>query len=102
MILNIRILPISSRIINIEAEVVMAETATKLSGTFKPVVDKCEGCERMVEEDGVNYCKTYVNPEAKWRLGICNFATHQKPEIKVAKVRINPLKASKRASKRNV
>lgn len=78
----------------------MVEAATKLSGTFKPVVDKCEGCERIVEEDGANYCTTYVNPEAKWRLGICNFATHQKPEIKVAKVRINPLKASKRASKR--
>ena len=45
--------------------------------------DKCEGCERIVEEDGVKYCKTYVNPEAKWRLGICNFATHAKPEIKV-------------------
>lgn len=79
----------------------MVEVATKLSGTFKPVVDQCEGCERIVEEDGANYCKTYVNPEAKWRLGICNFATHQKPEITVATVRINPLKASKRASKRN-
>ncbi|MEJ2058408.1 MAG: PxxKW family cysteine-rich protein [Desulfofustis sp.] len=78
----------------------MAEAAVKLKGTFKPVVDKCEGCERIVEEGGVKYCKTYANPEAKWRLGICNFATHQKPEIKVATVRINPLKASKRASKR--
>jgi hypothetical protein len=78
----------------------MEEAVTTYSGTFKPVVDKCEGCERVVEEDGSRYCKTYVNPEAKWRLGICNFATHQKPEIKVAKVRINPLKASKRASKR--
>ena len=79
----------------------MAEAAIKLKGTFKPVVDKCEGCERIVEEEGVKYCITYANPDAKWRLGICNFATHQKPEIKVAKVRINPLKASKRASKRN-
>ena len=79
----------------------MAEAVAKLQGSFKPIVDKCEGCERIVEEDGVKHCKTYMNPEAKWRLGICNFATHQKPEIKVAKVRINPLKASKRASKRN-
>lgn len=78
----------------------MEEAVKIYSGTFKPVVDKCEGCERVVEEDGSRYCKTYVNPEAKWKLGICNFATHQKPEIKVAKVRINPLKASKRASKR--
>ncbi len=78
----------------------MAETAENLKDTFKPIVDKCEGCERVVEEGGVKYCRTYVNPEAKWRLGICNFATHQKPEIVVATVRINPLKASKRASKR--
>ncbi|MDH3347484.1 MAG: PxxKW family cysteine-rich protein, partial [Desulfobulbaceae bacterium] len=40
-------------------------------------------------------------PEAKWRLGMCNFATHAKPEIKVVKVKINPLKASKRNNRRN-
>ena len=74
----------------------MQEAALKYSnGDFKPVVDKCEGCERIVEESGTQFCKTFVNPEAKWKLGICNFATHQKPEIIVAKVRINPLKAAK-------
>lgn len=78
----------------------MSETAQKYIDGFKPIIEKCEGCERAVEQDGVTYCKTYANPQAKWRLGICNFATHQKPEIVVAKVRINPLKASKRASKR--
>ena len=66
--------------------------------SFQPVIDKCDGCDRIVEENSTNYCKTYVNPAAKWRLGICNFATHAKPEIKVVKVRINPLKAAKRAS----
>jgi hypothetical protein len=30
---------------------------------------------------------------------MCNFATHIKPEIKVVKIRVNPLKAAKRASK---
>ncbi|BDD86732.1 PxxKW family cysteine-rich protein [Desulfofustis limnaeus] len=78
----------------------MSEAAAAMPAMFKPIIDKCEGCERIVEQDGVRYCRTYANPEAKWRLGICNFATHQKPEIVVAKVRINPLKASKRASKR--
>jgi len=68
-------------------------------GRFQPVVDKCEGCERITEESGTQFCKSYINPEAKWRLGICNFATHAKPEIKITKVRINPLKAAKRASK---
>lgn len=68
------------------------------AGSYQPVIDKCDGCDRIVEENSTNYCKTYVNPAAKWRLGICNFATHAKPEIKVVKVRINPLKAAKRAS----
>ncbi len=76
------------------------QAAVKFSdGKFQPIIDKCEGCERIVEESGSKYCQTYLYPEAKWRLGICNFATHQKPEIKVAKVRVNPLKAAKRASK---
>ncbi len=67
---------------------------------FQPVIDKCEGCERIVEENSVRFCTTYVSPEAKWRMGMCNFATHAKPEIKTVKVRINPLKAAKRASRR--
>lgn len=67
-------------------------------GQFQPVIDKCEGCERVVVEDEAKFCTTYIRPEARWRVGICNFATHAKPEIKVIKVRINPLKAAKRAS----
>jgi hypothetical protein len=74
------------------------EAKSYSAGSFQPVVDKCDGCDRIVEENSTNYCKTYVNPAAKWRLGICNFATHAKPEITVVKVRINPLKAAKRAS----
>lgn len=68
-------------------------------GRFKAVIDKCEGCERIVEQEGTQFCMSYLNPEAKWKLGLCNFATHKKPEITVSKVRINPLKAAKRASK---
>ena len=68
------------------------------SGTFSPIIDKCDGCDRAIEVESTKYCRTYVNPESKWRLGICNFATHVKPEIAVAKIRVNPLKASKRAS----
>jgi len=64
---------------------------------FKPIIEKCDGCERITIENKDNYCKTYANPAAKWRNGLCNFATHVKPEIKVQKIRINPLKASKRA-----
>ncbi len=85
----------------------MAKAATKADidtsiytvGSFKEIAEKCDGCERIIEVKSTKYCKTYIDPEAKWRLGICNFASHVKPEIKVQKVRINPLKASKRASK---
>jgi len=76
------------------------ETVKFSQGSFEPIADKCEGCDRIVVQDSISYCKTYSIPAAKWRQGICNFATHSKPEIKVVKVRINPLKASKRASRR--
>ncbi len=74
-------------------------TVNYSDGKFEPIIEKCEGCERIVEDSGKQFCKSYISPEAKWRLGICNFATHAKPEINVIKVRINPLKAAKRASK---
>ena len=71
------------------------------SGFFNPIAEKCEGCERIIEVDSKHYCQSYAFPEAKWRLGICNFATHVKPEITVSKIKINPLKAAKRASGKN-
>ena len=76
------------------------ETAKYAAGSFQPIVERCEGCERIVEENNTKYCRTYLNPAAKWRQGMCNFATHAKPELKLVKVRVNPLKASKRASRR--
>lgn len=74
-------------------------TVNYTDGRFKAVIEKCVGCDRVVEQEGITFCSTYVNPEAKWKLGFCNFATHAKPEIAVIKVRVNPLKAAKRASK---
>lgn len=76
----------------------MASTDSQYaSGLFNPVVEKCDGCERIIEVESSKYCKTYTAPAAKWKIGICNFATHVKPEISTTKVKINPLKASKRA-----
>jgi hypothetical protein len=68
------------------------------SGEFKPVVEKCEGCDRIIAVESDRYCRVYVEPAAKWKLGLCNFASHVKPELTIAKIKINPLKASKRAS----
>ena len=77
-----------------------SETIKYAEQSFQAVIEQCDGCERIVEEDNAKYCRTYRDPEAKWRLGLCNFATHAKPELKLVKVRVNPLKASKRASRR--
>jgi hypothetical protein len=67
------------------------------SGLFNPIVEKCDGCERIVETNNAKYCQTYAMPEAKWKLSICNFATHIRPEIATSLTKVNPLKASKRA-----
>ena len=77
-----------------------SETTKYADQSFQQVIEKCAGCERIVEENSAKYCRTYRDPEAKWRLGLCNFATHAKPELNLVKVRVNPLKASKRASRR--
>jgi len=68
--------------------------------TLEPVVEKCDGCGRAHEFEGAKYCTSYAQPAAKWRHGACNFATHVKASLdKGGKVKINPLKASKRAAK---
>lgn len=81
------------------AEAIPQKTLTQISnGVFAPVIDRCSGCERVITVNETQYCKTYAAPAAKWKLGICNFATHEKPEIVTAQTRVNPLKASKRAA----
>ena len=50
-------------------------------GLFLTIVEQCEGCDRVVAHEAGKYCSSYANPTAKWRLGICNFATHTKPEM---------------------
>lgn len=68
------------------------------SGFFKTIIEKCDGCDRIIEVDNSKYCQTYAFPDAKWKLGICNFASHIKSEFNAIKIKINPLKAAKRAS----
>jgi hypothetical protein len=69
-----------------------------VDGSCQTVVDNCEGCERIVESTIGRVCSAYPTPEMKWTGGICNFATHVKVEIKTEDLKINPLKASKKAS----
>ncbi len=63
-----------------------------------PIIDKCEGCDRVREFEDGKYCSSYPLPERKWAGGRCNFSTHVKAEVTKA-AKVNPLKASKRAAK---
>lgn len=69
-------------------------------GTCHTVVDKCEGCGRIIECSTGNYCMIYPDPSAKWAIGNCPSATHVKNDPKEKSQKINPLKASKRKAGR--
>ncbi len=71
---------------------------TAEGGSCKVVVEQCEGCNRIVTGSIGQVCTSYPEPAAKWAAGLCNFATHKKIDIKSADVRVNPLKAAKRAA----
>lgn len=75
----------------------IANTQIYTSGIFNPIIEKCDGCDRVIEVEAQKYCKTYSAPMAKWKLGICNFASHVKPEFVASSAKVNPIKASKRA-----
>lgn len=65
---------------------------------LQPIVEKCEGCDRIRLFEEEKFCASYPTPERKWVGGKCNFATHLKT-VAADKAKVNPLKASKRAAK---
>jgi len=69
-----------------------------IGGSCKAIIDQCEGCNKFVEVTLGKYCTIYPEPEGRWAYGICPTATHMKKEVKEAVQKLNPLKASKRAS----
>jgi len=70
-------------------------------GSCHPVVDQCVGCQRIVKMPSGQYCSSYPNPSTKWRTSQCNFATHIKAAAQgQPQAKVNPLKASKRGTKR--
>jgi hypothetical protein len=69
-------------------------------GVCLSVVDPCNGCAKVMNFPTGSYCKVFPEPAAKWVSGKCAMATHMKTEVKEATQKINPLKASKRASKK--
>lgn len=80
---------------------VVAEGGINFKGNLmQPITEKCDGCERAIAFEGATYCPSYAQPERKWAHGVCNFATHVRAEkASDGKVKVNPLKASKRAAR---
>jgi hypothetical protein len=80
---------------------VKTEEGLQFKGVIlQTIADKCNGCDRIAEFEGEKYCMSYPEPAKKWARGACNFATHVKASVdKAGKVKINPLKASKRAAR---
>lgn len=73
---------------------------TFVSDSCELVIEQCEGCDRIVEGTIGPVCSVAPSPKHKWSGGLCNFATHQKVEVKTEQIRVNPLKASKKAAKK--
>ena len=67
-------------------------------GSCQVVVEECQGCDRIAKGTIGEVCTSFPNPAAKWTSGLCNFATHKKIDLKSEDVRVNPLKAAKRAA----
>jgi hypothetical protein len=72
---------------------------SRIQPCCKPIIKKCQGCERTREYGEELYCKSYMWPALIWRRGPCAMATHIAKE-KVKEQKINPLKASKKAKKK--
>lgn len=80
---------------------VMTDEGLSYKGVIlEPIVEQCEGCERVIPFEDAKYCPAYAQPARKWAHGVCNFATHVRAGVdKEGKVKVNPLKASKRAAR---
>ena len=66
-------------------------------GKCHPVVDQCDGCQRIAEYPTGMYCMSFPDPAIKWKNGVCNMATHMRSQRTAENRKLNPLKASKRA-----
>ncbi len=67
-------------------------------GSCQTIAENCEGCERIVTGTIGQVCSAYPAPAKKWIGGICNFASHVKIDLSIAELKVNPLKASKKAA----
>lgn len=69
------------------------------SGICHKIVEQCDGCNRSAEFSSGWYCAACPDPSLKWKNGNCNLASHITSSSSAVKVKINPLKASKRGNR---
>ena len=69
-------------------------------GSCFQIIDKCEGCAKVLEHPTGKYCMVYPDPAGKWAMGGCATATHIKKDLSGDAQKLNPLKASKRAARK--
>lgn len=66
----------------------------------KEIHEKCEGCIRVfdyVGDENVKKCLAYIDPSFLWRKGFsCPLASNIQLKEETTKVKVNPIKASKR------
>ena len=67
-------------------------------GSCHPIIEKCDGCQKVVEYLTGKYCMSFPDPASKWKNGICNMATHVKTKTVKQDRKLNPIKASKRSA----
>lgn len=66
-------------------------------GSCHPIIEQCEGCQKIVEYPTGKFCMSSPDPSLKWKNGNCNMATHVKRNNATDNHKLNPLKASKRS-----
>ncbi|RLC01401.1 MAG: hypothetical protein DRI57_31155 [Deltaproteobacteria bacterium] len=70
-------------------------------GICHEIVEQCNGCNRSAEFASGWFCTASPEPSIKWKNGKCNLASHVTTTANENKIKINPLKASKRAHKKS-
>jgi uncharacterized protein DUF6811 len=81
----------------VECAFMSANGCTYNGGLCHEIIENCNGCNRASEFSSGWYCTACPEPSVKWKNGNCNLASHITRENNGKKVKINPLKASKRA-----
>ena len=70
-----------------------------IGGGCQTIAELCGDCSKIFDFATGKYCRVYPNPASKWTTGKCPTASHIKAVVESAQ-KVNPLKASKRASKK--